>query len=71
MLRVCWLLVPLAALFGFWLTRAERAENILCTQVERTTAGSIQARYLALGICLCVAVLLVGLAFQRNLEKGG
>ena len=63
---VRWLLIPLTVLFGFFLTRAEPAVTILCTQVERTTSGSIQARHLALGICLGVAVF-AGLGMARVL----
>jgi hypothetical protein len=59
-----WLLIPLTSLFGFFLTRVEPAVSILCSQVERTTSGSIQAKYLELGICLGVAVF-AGLGMAR------
>ena len=61
-----WALIPLTFLFGLFLTKAEPAVNILCSQVEQTTAGSIPARFLVQGISLGVA-LFAGLGMARVL----
>lgn len=51
-----WGLIPLTFFFGLFLTKAEPAVNILCSQVEKTTSGSIPARFLAQGVSLGVAL---------------
>lgn len=51
-----WMLIPLTFFFGYFLTKAEPAVNILCSQVEEATAGSVPTRILARGISFGVAV---------------
>jgi hypothetical protein len=51
-----WMLIPLTFFFGYFLTKAEPAVNILCSQVEEATAGSVPTRILARGISLGVGV---------------
>lgn len=73
-----WLLIPLTFFFGYFLTKAEPAVNILCSQVEKTTSGSIPSRFLAQGISLGVAVfaalgmarVLLGFPLQYLLVPG-
>ncbi len=61
-----WILVPLGALIGFFIVKAEPAIQILNHQVEGVTNGSISAR--AMNTCMSVGVSVsVGLAMLRIL----
>src|SRR5699024_1758481 len=60
------LLIPLAALMGWFIINAEPAVHVLNKQVEDLTSGAISAK--AMGLSLCVAVAIAnGLAMIRVL----
>ena len=61
-----WLLVPIGALIGFFIVKAEPAVYVLNHQVEEITDGSISARAMGIGLSLGVAVS-VALAMIRVL----
>ncbi|MEG6551440.1 DUF1538 domain-containing protein [Desulfocurvibacter africanus] len=73
-----WLLVPLTFALGFAVTRAEPAVRILCSQVERTTSGSISEKLLlpviSLGVAFFAALgmarILLGFPLQYVLLPG-
>lgn len=61
-----WILIPLTFFFGYFLTKAEPAVSILCTQVEQATAGAMPSRLLTQGVSIGVAVF-AGLGMTRVL----
>ena len=62
-----WLLVPIGALIGYFIVKAEPAIQVLNRQVESVTSGAISAS--AMNICLSVGVAVsVALAMVRVLS---
>ena len=61
-----WLLVPVGALAGYFIVRAEPAVQVLAHQVEKITNGSITQKSIHLSLAIGVA-LSVGLAMVRIL----
>ncbi len=63
-----WILVPLGALIGYFIVKAEPAIQILNHQVESVTNGSISAR--TMDTCMSIGVSVsVGLAMLRILAQ--
>ncbi|MCD7859940.1 MAG: DUF1538 domain-containing protein [Firmicutes bacterium] len=61
-----WLLVPLGALIGYYIVKAEPAIQVLNRQVETVTNGAISAR--AMNRCMSIGVAVsVGLSMLRTL----
>ncbi len=67
-LNYSWILIPLGALIGFFIVKAEPAIQILNHQVETVTNGSISAKIMDRSMSIGVAVS-VGLAMMRILFK--
>ena len=61
-----WLLVPIGALVGYFIVRAEPAVRVLARQVEEITNGSITQRSINLALSIGIAIS-VGLAMVRIL----
>ena len=61
-----WMLVPIGALVGYFIVRAEPAVQVLARQVEENTNGSVTQRALNLALSIGMAVS-VGLAMLRIL----
>ena len=62
-----WLLVPIGALIGYFIVKAEPAIQVLNRQVESVTSGAISAS--AMNVCLSVGVAVsVALAMVRVLS---
>ncbi len=63
-----WVLVPLGALIGYYIVKAEPAIQVLNHQVETVTNGSISAK--AMNRCMSIGVAVsVGLAMLRILVR--
>ena len=61
-----WMLVPIGALVGYFIVRAEPAVQVLARQVEENTNGSVTQKALNLALSIGMAVS-VGLAMLRIL----
>lgn len=61
-----WILVPIGALIGYFIVRAEPAVYVLNRQVEEITDGAISARAMGLSLSIGVSVS-IGLAMIRVL----
>ena len=59
-----WLLVPLAALMGWFIINAEPAVHVLNRQVEELSAGAISAKAMGLSLSIAVAAAM-GLSMLR------
>ncbi len=67
-LNYSWVLVPLGALIGFYIVKAEPAIQVLNHQVESVTEGAISAK--AMNRCMSIGVSVsVGLAMLRILLR--
>ncbi len=64
--RLKWMLVPIGALVGYFIVRAEPAVRVLAHQVEEISNGSITQRAINLSLSVGIA-LSVGLAMVRIL----
>ena len=64
--RLKWLLVPIGALVGYFIVRAEPAVQVLARQVEEISGGSITQRSIHYALSIGIA-LSVGLAMVRIL----
>ncbi|MDU7338509.1 MAG: DUF1538 domain-containing protein [Clostridium sp.] len=66
-----WILIPLAALLGFFIVAAEPAVYILNKQVEDITSGAISQRVmqvgLSVGVSLAVCLAMLRIMFQINI----
>lgn len=51
-----WLMLPLAAMMGWFIIRAEPAVHVLTKQVEELTAGAVSERAMELSLSVAVAV---------------
>ncbi len=61
-----WILIPLGALIGFFIVKAEPAIQVLNHQVETVTKGAVEAK--VMGRCMSIGVAVsVGLAMLRIL----
>lgn len=61
-----WLLIPIGMLIGYYIVKAEPAIQVLNSQVEGVTNGSISAS--AMNLCLSIGVAVsVGLAMLRSI----
>lgn len=61
-----WLLVPIGALIGYFIVKAEPAVQVLTKQVEEITNGSVTQR--SIGLCLSVGIAFsVGISMLRIL----
>ncbi len=67
-LPYCWILVPIGALIGYFIVKAEPAVYVLNRQVEEITDGAISAKAMGLSLSIGVAVS-IGLAMLRVLLK--
>ncbi len=64
MLEYNWILVPLGALIGYYIVKAEPAIQVLNHQVEGVTNGAISAK--SMNLCMSIGVAVsVGLAMLR------
>ena len=61
-----WILVPIGALVGYFIVRAEPAVRVLARQVEEITNGSINQKSINLALSIGIAIS-VGLAMLRIL----
>ncbi len=61
-----WILIPIGALIGYLVVKAEPAVYVLMRQVEELTAGAITGRSLQLSMCVGVGIS-VGLSMLRVL----
>ena len=64
--KTSWLLVPIGALVGYFIVRAEPAVRVLARQVEEITNGSITQKSINLALSIGIS-LSVGLAMVRIL----
>ena len=64
--KASWLLVPIGALVGYFIVRAEPAVRVLARQVEEITNGSITQKSINLALSIGIS-LSVGLAMVRIL----
>lgn len=66
-----WILIPLSALFGFFIVAAEPAVHVLNKQVEDITSGAISQKImmagLSIGVSVAVCLAMIRIMFQFNI----